>query len=573
LKRTEFEKLKKINIRKDVDNIIFGIRDRVKREEEFLSVISYSLLALILKINGNKESVISFIDENVSDETTNNYLKRLIKGAAFEDIEEISNKYEADTLKAIVLLSEPISLSELGYMSTPEGISNLAIALLDIKDNDVVLDLGSGISSFLIQVGLTSSPKSINGVEINTHSVIIANIRSLIADLPINIRLSNMLSMDFSELEANKVFSNPPIGNKLQKVKPYTDKNKELSKFFKNINNNISGDWAYALSAFINQKKPGKTIMLMSNLGTWNKSDEKIREKLIKEGFIEGVISLPENLFSFTGVGMTMMIFSEGNKKIRMVDASDIYTKGRRINTLEKNDINEIVFAYNNDSDISALISKTELEEQDFILYPQRYLTNYVEVKDGIDFGDLCKSINRGAMISSRELDELASEKDTGLYYLMLQNIQDGVIDINLPSLTNLDERYYRHLINDKNLIISKLSPFKIAIVDVPDDKMILANGNLYFVELDESLVNPRFVELFLQSEAGISQLNRFAKGSVMKTISIQDLRKIKIPEIPRSKQDQIAEKYEMFNEQLIILQKQAEIIKDKKSRLIEEVI
>jgi len=61
----------------------------------------------------------------------------------------------------------------------------------------------------------------------------------------------------------------------------------------------------------------------------------------------------------------------------------------------------------------------------------------------------------------------------------------------------------------------------------IPEDKTILANGNLYFIELDESKVNPTFVEVFLQSEVGMTQLNRYAKGAAMKSISIQDLKTI----------------------------------------------
>ena len=105
------------------------------------------------------------------------------------------------------------------------------------------------------------------------------------------------------------------------------------------------------------------------------------------------------------------------------------------------------------------------------------------------------------------------------------------------------------------------------------EGKTIFANGNLYFIELDESKVNLIFVEFFLQSAAGMAQLNRYAKGTAMKSISIQDLMKIKIPALPLNEQNKIAEKYETLCEELIVLQKQTELIKDKKARLIEEVI
>ena len=175
-------------------------------------------------------------------------------------------------------------------------------------------------------------------------------------------------------------------------------------------------------------------------------------------------------------------------------------------------------------------------------------------------------------MITSAELDELASSDDTDYQYLMLQNIQDGVVDTNLPTLSKIDEKYKKYCIHDRNLILSKISPFKVAMAHVPEGKTILANGNLYFIEFDESKVNLIFVEFFLQSESGMAQLNRYAKGAAMKSISIQDLMKIKIPALPLNEQNRIAEKYETLCEELLVLQKQTEIIKDKKARLIEEV-
>ena len=71
----------------------------------------------------------------------------------------------------------------------------------------------------------------------------------------------------------------------------------------------------------------------------------------------------------------------------------------------------------------------------------------------------------------------------------------------------------------------------------------------------------------------GIAQLNRYSTGTVMKNISIRDLRKIQIPNIPIQEQNRIGEEIQLLNEELIILQRQADIIKDKKAKIIQEVI
>ena len=572
MNKSEFCNLKDINNQEAITDILSNLRNK-GQGNELVQIVSYAYLALILKNINNEEFLTLYLDENIKDQTTNVYLKKCIFNESFDYIEEISNKYEEDILKAVVLFSEPTRFSESGINSTLEGISNLALSLLNITEEDKIIDMGSGVNSFLIQTGLTTASKSLKGIEINTQCVIIANIRSAVVGLPIEIIQGNILSQDFTELDANKVFSNLPLGMRWPQIEGDVKKNKNLYKYFKDAKRTISGDWAYALAALLTQKKPGKTIVLMANSGTWNKSDEEIRRSLIKTGQIEGIISLPSNLLSFTSVNLVMMIFSENNEKIRMVDASELFTEGRRVNALENDDIYKIINAYNQDSDISISISVEEIEKQEYILNPHRYVGLSTDIENGIALGEVCKSLNRGAMISSKELDELASVEETDYHYLMLQNLQDGVIESNLPYLREIEERYDRHCIRDNNLIISKLSPFKVALAHVPKDKKILANGNLYMIELDENKVNPIFVELFLQSEAGMIQLNRYAKGAAMKSISIQDLKNIKIPNVPRVEQDRVAEELEMLNDELTILQKQTEIIKDKKIRLIQEVI
>ena len=319
--------------------------------------------------------------------------------------------------------------------------------------------------------------------------------------------------------------------------------------------------------------KPGKTIVLMSNAGTWNKPDEELRKLLVEDGIVEGIVLLTARLMSSTAIPLTMMILSHNNKTVRMVDASEIYTEGRRQNSLEEQDISRIVEAYFSDSDISKSIAVDEIANNDYILNPQRYIGFELGFDNSITLAAVSASINRGVMITSNELDEIATKEETKYRYLMLGKINDGVIDSRLPCLTHIDEKYKKYCIKDGNLIISKNSPFKVALASVEEGEHILAAGNLYFIELDETRANPVFVSVFMQSEVGMAQLHRFAKGGIPKSISIQDLKKIEIPTIPREQQDRIAEEYLQLKDQLNVLQRQMELVRDKMDRIFEGVL
>ena len=411
LNREIYKNLMKIDFHEVESYIINSIRDEYQQDPELLSyIVALPVLSLILKETQNFETLVKYIDNNFEEGMVHFFLKKTAE-KFFSLIEELAEKYSKDILKATALFSEPRLFSDISQISTPIGISKLTIKLLDLKEDDIILDLGSGVNSFLTATALRGKGKYLYGVEINRHNVIIANMRKYLLEQPINFIQGNFVSQDYSYLKANKVFSNFPLGLRLRDLKDLMNKNNRLEMFFKKARKTVSGDWIYSMAAYLNMNKPGKTIVLMSGAGTWNKPDEEIRQKLLENGIIEGVILLPPNLMTSTAIQLSMIILSQDNKKVRMVDASKIYTEGRRINTLEDKDIEKIIEAYNNDTDISIEISAEELAKQDYILNPQRYIGFGNEIEEGIPLGDVIRSINRGAMINSKELDDMSSKE------------------------------------------------------------------------------------------------------------------------------------------------------------------
>ncbi|MGO1580112.1 MAG: N-6 DNA methylase [Peptoniphilaceae bacterium] len=567
----KYLKLKDINIERAYFETMDSVRG-LYNELNHVSIVSNLYLILLTRELGDKELVEKYIETKILDETLKSQLKEYIKNKNLEEMKKATEKYSYEMIEAMILFPPVMKYSNIDY-STPVGISKLAIELLNIEANDIVMDLGSGINGFLIQTGIIKKTKELYGIELNTDSYIIGRIRSLILGIDIQMKTGNILSQDFSKIKANKVFSNPPLGQRWRDIKDHIKTNKEMNKYFEETKRTISGEWAFALSALMNTKKHGKTIVLMSNAGMWNKPDEVIRKQLIEEGKIEGVILLPEKLFPTTNISLTMIIFSENNSDIKMVDASEIFAEGRSINTLEDESIKEIIESYNKDSEVSKKVSIKSISEHEYILNPFRYLEGDMHIKDGISLEKITNSINRGSMTRKSELDNIASTKETKYQHLMLSNINDGIIDKELPYLTKLDEKDEKHCIKNNNLIISRIAPFKIALANIDKDKKILATGNLYMIDIDETTANPIYAELFLQSELGMAQLNRYAKGVAMKSISINDLKKIEIPNIPIEEQNKIAEEAKMLAEQLEIHEKQIEMIKDKRDKLIQEVV
>lgn len=555
--------------------LINSLRAFCVPDEYLVKGISVAFLTFLWKqtVEKEKTTLASVISEKINDETTAHFLNNV----AFEFgnlIFDLTDKYDEDVLVSYILFAEPNRYSEVSDYATPRGIIKLAINILDIKPDDKVLDMGSGLNNFLITASVTENSAKYFGVEINTKSIVVANIRSLVAENDITVVQGDMLAKSCNEFGANKIFSNYPIGMKLAQLKQKIDVNPTLRKYFGNMKRNISSDWIYNFAVLDNLGDSGRAVVLMTNSGTWNSSDEMIRKYFIESGHIEGVILLPERLFTGTGIPMTLLVLGKNKSQtVKMVDASSIYTKGRRQNTLEENDIAHIMEYYNTDSKFSRSVSIEEISKEEYLLNPQRFNLSMNEDVDGIPFEDICIQISRGAQIKSSELDELATSESTGFHYLMLQNINEGLIEESLPNLKTIDKRYEKHCIQDNNLILSKIGfPFKVGLAHVEPNEKILANGNLYFIELDESKVNPVFVKAFLESELGQAQLSKLSKGSAMKSISIRDLIQLRIPNISRKEQEKISLQYLDLCDDIVILQKQLEKIKDKKANLLNRV-
>ena len=244
---------------------------------------------------------------------------------------------------------------------------------------------------------------------------------------------------------------------------------------------------------------------------------------------------------------------------VRFIDATEIYTKGRRNNDLSDKNIEEILELYKNDSKKSKKVSMADIFKESSVLNPARYLEESVKkIENGIELGSVIKSITRGAPLTGSELDDLMSSEPTDIQYLMLSNIKDGLIDENLPYLKELNEKYYKYCIKDKNIVMSKNGyPFKVAVFENKGNKNILANGNMFVIEIDESKMNPYYIKVFLDSEAGIAALKSITVGTTIPNIGQESLKKIIIPNISLEEQQTIVNNYLAKKDEIEYLKKQ----------------
>ena len=160
---TTYNELKNISYKKEAFQILDRMRGNIPEEISTFLLIQLSYLALKYKPISSKEELIEFITSDFNDEYTLNQLNRVIQKVPFEIIEQLSDNYDENTLKAIVLFSEDNDVrSELS--GTPLGLAKLVNELLEIQPDDTVLDLGSGVGSYLLETKMETGAVKVCGV-------------------------------------------------------------------------------------------------------------------------------------------------------------------------------------------------------------------------------------------------------------------------------------------------------------------------------------------------------------------------------------------------------------------------
>ena len=449
--------------------------------------------------------------------------------------------FDEDNLLAYLLFNNDLEDS-LREASTPRGILKLAAKILDVQENESVLELCSGKGNFFVELALLRENIKYTGIELSMANNFIANIRASVLERDISLFLSDAMTYK-AKNQADKLFANYPF---LINVPDMENIVKDMEMLPDNIKR-ASSDWIFNLKLVEQMKSGGKAVAVMTNGTTWNSTDKKIREYFVKSGFIEATILLPPKLFPGMSVATTLVIFSHGNTNIKMIDAGENFTKEGRRNVLSDNDISDILDLLQKDGKNSITISIKEIEENDYIINASRYLEKAPEIKDGVAIANIVKSITRGAQLRASDSDENKSAEHTNYRYIMLSNINDGDIYFtDNQYLKDIQTNLKKFCVRNNSIVLTKTgSPdFKSAVVQVAEGMEILATGNMFILEIDETKANPYYVQALFDSELGRALFKSIYVGSAIPTIPLEKLRKLEIPLPSLEEQNIIGEKY-----------------------------
>ena len=537
LTKTQIKKLKTV----DYSTTLWRLKELTyfNRTPQFnIIIFAYLLYNKAIHFELESENIIKFCKAlNMDDDVIAEFRLRELPTETWERLSSI--RFPIEDLLAIVLFYEPYeSLRYSGGGSiTPECINKLVLNLLKVQENDKVIDLFAGMGDFIVDAYCEEQNANYFAKGISSIQTAIAKIRAEMLSKNITIEVSSTPYPKPEEGKYDKAFARYPLGIRL-------GSDNDMGELVRMMRRNDCSVWNFnqELAKCINDK--GKAVAIMPSGRCINDSDKDLREDFVQNGLIEAIIQLPPRLFEAPNIEMCLVVFSHNNKDIMFVNAKDIYTRGRRTNCITDEQIVAIAKMTEAESENSKRVLCEELKANAFNLYPAKYLAKKIEIESGVRFETIIKKIKRGAQIPATMLDDIISDVETNCQYLMIANIQNGEIVGNLPYLKQIEERYEKYCIEDNNIVISKIgTPFKVAVVRVPEGKKILANGNLYVIELTED-ANPYYIKAFIESEIGNELLDQASAGTHMKMISLDMLMKMQVPKPSIEKQNAFAKLY-----------------------------
>ena len=142
------------------------------------------------------------------------------------------------------------------------------------------------------------------------------------------------------------------------------------------------GDYAFLLHGLFHLSQDGTmAIVLPHGVLFRGGSEGEIRKRLIDKNHIDAVLGLPSNLFTNTGIPVTILILKKDralDEPILSIDASNEFKKVGKENILQEKHIARLVDTYEErkaKEGYSALISREDILENDYNLNIPRYVS------------------------------------------------------------------------------------------------------------------------------------------------------------------------------------------------------
>lgn len=312
-----------------------------------------------------------------------------------------------------------------GEFFTPQHVSKLIaqLAMHGQKHVNKIYDPAAGSGSLLLQAKKHFDNHIIEdgffGQEINHTTFNLARMNMFLHNInydKFNIKLGNtLLAPEFKDdTPFDAIVSNPPYSVKWIGSDDPTLINDDRFAPAGVLAPKSKADFAFVLHALNYLSSKGRAaIVCFPGIFYRGGAEQKIRQYLVDNNYVETVISLAPNLFFGTTIAVYILVLSKHktDTKVQFIDASGLFRKETNNNVLTDVQIAEIMAVFDSKADTNYLAKSVTAEAiaaNDYNLS----VSSYVEAKDTREIVNITE-LNAELKKTVAKIDQLRTDIDT----------------------------------------------------------------------------------------------------------------------------------------------------------------
>ena len=312
-----------------------------------------------------------------------------------------------------------------GEFFTPQHVSKLIAQLAMHKQTSVnkIYDPACGSGSLLLQAKKHFDAHIIEdgffGQEINHTTYNLARMNMFLHNInydKFNIQLGNtLIDPHFGDDKPfDAIVSNPPYSVKWIGSDNPTLINDDRFAPAGVLAPKSKADFAFVLHALSYLSSKGRAaIVCFPGIFYRGGAEQKIRQYLVDNNYVETVISLAPNLFFGTTIAVNILVLAKNKKDTttQFIDASGLFKKETNNNVLLDSHIEQIMAVFDSKENVDHFAKTVPLED----VVAKEYnlsVSSYVEAKDNREVVDIAQ-LNAELKITVAKIDQLRKDIDT----------------------------------------------------------------------------------------------------------------------------------------------------------------
>jgi type I restriction enzyme M protein len=311
-----------------------------------------------------------------------------------------------------------------GEFFTPQHVSKLIAQLAMHQQTRVnkIYDPACGSGSLLLQAKKHFDAHLIEdgffGQEVNHTTYNLARMNLFLHNInydKFDIRLGDTLEdpQFWEDIPFDAIVSNPPYSLKWIGSDDPTLINDERFAPAGVLAPKSKADFAFVLHALSYLSSKGRAaIVCFPGIFYRGGAEQKIRQYLVDNNYVETVISLAPNLFFGTTISVNILVLSKHktDTTTQFIDASGLFKKETNNNVLLDEHIEQIMAAFDSKANIKHFAQSVPFEQvaaNDYNLS----VSSYVEAKDNREVVDIAQ-LNAELKITVAKIDQLRADID-----------------------------------------------------------------------------------------------------------------------------------------------------------------